>query len=123
MKVTLTKELRFESAHFLPHVPAGHRCGRMHGHSFRVEIAVRGEVDPKTGWLIDYAEIKRAVGPIVDEVDHRVLNEVPGLENPTSEVLAAWLWTRISPLLPGLVRVTVFETCTTRCDYEGPGAE
>ena len=120
MKVTLCKELRFESAHFLPHVPAGHRCGRMHGHSFRVEIAVRGEVDPHTGWLLDYAEIKRCVGPIIDESDHRVLNEVPGLENPTSEVLAGWLWQRIGERLPGLVRVTVFETCTTRCDYEGP---
>ena len=120
MKVTLCKELRFESAHFLPHVPAGHRCGRMHGHSFRVEIAVRGEVDPHTGWLLDYAEIKRCVGPIIDEIDHRVLNEVPGLENPTSEVLAGWLWQRIGERLPGLVRVTVFETCTTRCDYEGP---
>lgn len=122
MKVTLCKELRFESAHFLPHVPEGHRCGRMHGHSFRVEIAVRGDVDPHTGWLLDYAEIKKSVGPIIDEIDHRVLNDVPGLENPTSEVLAGWLWNRIVDRLPGLVRVTVFETCTTRCDYEGPEA-
>jgi len=122
MQVTLCKELRFESAHYLPHVPEGHRCGRMHGHSFRVEIAVRGEVDPHTGWLLDYAEIKRSVGPIIDEIDHRVLNEVPGLENPTSEVLAGWVWDRIVKQRPGLVRVTVFETCTTRCDYEGPQA-
>ncbi|MEZ4655176.1 MAG: 6-carboxytetrahydropterin synthase QueD [Candidatus Eisenbacteria bacterium] len=121
MKVTLSKEFRFESAHFLPRVPEGHRCGRMHGHSFAVEISVRGEVDPQTGWLIDYGEMKRRVGPVIEQLDHRVLNEIPGLENPTSEVLAGWLWERIAPVLPELYRVTVLETCTTRCEYEGPG--
>jgi 6-pyruvoyltetrahydropterin/6-carboxytetrahydropterin synthase len=123
VKVTLCKEFRFESAHLLPRVPPGHPCGRLHGHSFRIEIAVKGEVNPDTGWVLDYGEIKRCVAPIVDELDHRTLNEVPGLDNPTSELLAVWLWVRITKVLGGLVRITVFETCTTRCDYEGPGSD
>ena len=94
--VELSKEFRFESAHRLPNVPEGHKCGRLHGHSFRVEVVVRGPVDPKTGWLIDYAEIKEAWKPLDEQLDHRYLNELDGLNNPTSEVLAAWIWERAS---------------------------
>lgn len=118
--VELVKDFRFEAAHFLPNAPEGHKCRRMHGHSFRGEVAVRGDVDPVTGWLIDFGDLKRAVDPLVTQLDHYLLNEIPGLENPTSEVLAVWLWDRLAPNVPLLHRVTVEETCTTRCHYFGP---
>jgi 6-pyruvoyltetrahydropterin/6-carboxytetrahydropterin synthase len=88
-----------------------------------VEIEVAGETDPALGWLIDYAEIKAAYGPVHDQLDHRYLNDIDGLENPTSEVLAAWIWQRLKPALPLLSKVTVHETCTSRCVYEGPAAD
>jgi len=120
MRVELTKEFHFEAAHRLPMVPPDHKCHRMHGHSFRIEVVVAGEVDERTGWLVDYADIADAVEPIVKaELDHRTLNDVPGLENPTSEVLCAWLWRRLQPKLPGLAAVTVHETCTARCTCRG----
>jgi 6-pyruvoyltetrahydropterin/6-carboxytetrahydropterin synthase len=119
MKQRLAKEFRFESAHWLPNVPPGHKCGRMHGHSFRAEIVVEGEVDPRTGWVIDFADIKAAIRPLADQLDHHCLNEVPGLENPTSEVVARWIWDRLKPSLPLLARVVVHETCTCRAEYWG----
>jgi len=119
--VELVKDFRFEAAHWLPNVPEGHKCRRMHGHSFRGEVAVRGEVDPKTGWLIDFADLKRAVDPIVHDLDHYCLNDIPGLENPTSEMVALWLWNKLAPQVPMLHRVTIEETCTSRCHYFGPG--
>ena len=119
MRVELVKEFRFEAAHLLPNVPAGHKCRRLHGHSYRVEIKVEGEIDEKLGWLIDYAEIKTAFEPLWNRLDHFYLNEVEGLENPTSEVLAVWLWDRLKPALPMLTEVVVHETCTARCAYRG----
>ncbi len=119
MRVELTKEFHFEAAHRLPLVPSEHPCHRLHGHSFRIEITVAGEVDESTGWLVDYAEVSAAVGPLVRELDHRTLNDVAGLENATSEVLCGWLWRRLSPRLPGLAAITVHETCTARCTYRG----
>lgn len=119
MNVTLSKRFRFEAAHLLPKLPETHKCRRLHGHSFEVEIAVEGPLDPELGWLIDYAEIKEAMRPILAEVDHHYLNDVKGLENPTSEVIAIWIWNRLIASLPMLSRVTVFETCTSRCDYDG----
>jgi len=119
MNVTLVHEFRFEAAHRLPKVPPGHKCARLHGHSFRVELAVAGPVDPGTGWFIDYQLLYDAWTPLDSLLDHNYLNELPGLENPTSELLAAWVWERIKPALPSLVRVTVFETCEARCEYEG----
>ncbi len=119
MNVRLVHEFRFEAAHRLPNVPPGHKCARLHGHSFRVELAVAGPVDPKTGWFIDFQRLHDAWSPLYEELDHRYLNDVPGLENPTSEVLARWTWERLQPGLPGLMRVTVFETCESRCEYEG----
>ncbi|MDD8045198.1 MAG: 6-carboxytetrahydropterin synthase QueD [Verrucomicrobiota bacterium] len=115
----LIKEFRFEAAHRLPMVPEGHKCARLHGHSFRFEIHVRGPVDPRSGWLIDYGEISDAVRPVRKELDHQYLNEIPGLENPTSEVLAAWIWARVKPKLPNLSAVVVEETCTARCVFRG----
>ena len=120
MRVELTREFGFEAAHRLPRVPPEHQCHRMHGHSFRIEVAIAGEVDERMGWLVDFDEITGRVEPIIRrELDHRVLNEIEGLENATSELLAAWLWRRLRPDLPLLSRITVHETCTARCTYEG----
>ena len=115
------REFTFEAAHRLPYVPEGHKCGRLHGHSYRAEVHVRGEVDPATGWILDFAEIKAAFKPIEDTLDHRYLNEIEGLENPTSENLARWIWQRLECHLP-LARVVVRETCTSGCVYEGEKA-
>jgi 6-pyruvoyltetrahydropterin/6-carboxytetrahydropterin synthase len=117
--VELSRDFRFEAAHYLPNVPEGHKCRRMHGHSFRGEVVVRGPVDPTTGWLIDYADLKRVVEPLVARLDHYLLNEIEGLENPTSEVLAIWLWKELKPAIPLLHCVVIEETCTTRCSYFG----
>jgi 6-pyruvoyltetrahydropterin/6-carboxytetrahydropterin synthase len=113
------KEFTFEAAHRLPHVPEGHKCARLHGHSFKVEIHVGGEVDPRSGWIMDFGDIKAAFAPFYEQLDHHFLNEIEGLENPTSEHLARWIWERLEPGLPGLVRVVVRETCTSGCVYEG----
>lgn len=117
--VRISREFTFEAAHRLPHVPAGHKCARLHGHSFRVELICEGAIDPVRGWLLDFAEIKQVMAPCLEQLDHRCLNEVSGLENPTAEYLAIWLWRRIKPQLPLLSRVIIAETCTTRCEYAG----
>jgi len=119
VNVRLVKEYRFEAAHLLPNVPKGHKCQRLHGHSFKVELAIHGPVDETTGWFIDFGDLDEIWAPLHDTLDHHYLNEVPGLENPTSENLARWLWERIRPKLPQLSRVTVYETCDARCEYEG----
>ena len=113
------KEFTFEAAHRLPFVPEGHKCARLHGHSFRVEIHVGGEVDAGTGWIMDFADIKAAFQPLHDQLDHHYLNEIQGLENPTSENVAGWIWDRLETALPGLSRVVVRETCTSGCVYAG----
>ncbi|MDF1504129.1 6-carboxytetrahydropterin synthase QueD [Roseisolibacter sp. H3M3-2] len=113
------REFTFEAAHRLPHVPEGHKCARLHGHSFRVAVHVRGPLDPTLGWVMDFADLKAAWRPLDDALDHRYLNDIPGLENPTSEVLARWIWQRLTPVLPGLSEVVVRETCTSGCRYRG----
>ena len=113
------KEFTLESAHTLPNVPDGHKCRRLHGHSFRIEIHVQGIPDSGSGWIMDFGDIKTAFQPIHDQLDHRYLNEVEGLSNPTSEHLARWIWERLKPSLPGLSQVVVRETCTTGCAYRG----
>lgn len=115
----LSKEFSFEAAHLLPNVPAGHKCSRLHGHSFRVRLHVTGPVGERTGWVIDFADISAVSRRIQDRLDHRYLNDIPGLENPTSEVLAKWIWREARPALPMLSAVEVHETCTTRCIYRG----
>ena len=117
------KEFIVEAAHRLPYVPPDHKCARLHGHSFRIEIYVRGPVADGSGWVQDFADIKGAFQPYYDRLDHHYLNEVDGLENPTSENIAIWIWERLDPLLPMLSKVVVRETCTTGCVYEGPRAE
>lgn len=117
--VELSKQFSFEAAHSLPNVPAGHKCGRLHGHSFRVEVTVKGPVDPRTGWLMDFADLKALFKPLEDQLDHRFLNDVPGLENSTSENIARWIWQHLKPQLPALYSITVHETCTSKCTYRG----
>jgi len=111
-------EFRFEAAHRLPHVPPGHKCAALHGHSYRVEVHVTGEVDAATGWVMDFGEIRDACGPVRSELDHRCLNDIPGLENPTAELLAQWIWARLRPVLP-LCAVVVRETAASGCVYRG----
>jgi 6-pyruvoyltetrahydropterin/6-carboxytetrahydropterin synthase len=119
MNVRLAHEFRFEAAHRLPKVPPAHKCARLHGHSFRVEIVAAGPVNPETGWFLDFQQLHDAWGPLHEKLDHHYLNEIPGLENPTSELLARWIWQQMKPAVPPLVRVTVQETCEARCEYEG----
>ncbi len=118
-KVRLFKDFSFEAAHRLPNVPVGHKCGRLHGHSFKVRVVLEGPVDEKFGWLIDFAEIKQAFRPLHDQLDHYYLNDIDGLVNPTSEILAVWIWERLKPSLPHLFEVTVYETCTAGTTYGG----
>ena len=113
------KVFTIEAAHHLPYVPSGHKCSRLHGHSFQIEVHVRGPIDPKCGWIVDFADIKRAFKTIEDQIDHRYLNEVEGLENPTSENIARWVWHRLKSSLPALSRIVVRETCTSGCIYYG----
>jgi len=112
-------EFSFEAAHKLPNVPPGHKCARLHGHSFHVHVYVSGPIGQRTGWVMDFAEIKQAVKPIQDQLDHYYLNEIEGLSNPTSENLARWIWHRLKPSLPALSKIIVRETCTSGCIYEG----
>lgn len=119
MKTTLYKDFTFEAAHRLPNVPDGHKCGRLHGHSFVVRLEITGEVDKHTGWIIDFAELKAIFKPTLDRLDHYYLNDILGLENPTSEVLAEWIWKQIKSQLPHLTAVMVKETCTAGCIYRG----
>jgi 6-pyruvoyltetrahydropterin/6-carboxytetrahydropterin synthase len=113
------KEFSIEAAHWLPNVPEGHKCRRLHGHSFHVEIHVAGAVDEHLGWVMDFGDVKDAFKPIEDQLDHRCLNDVAGLENPTSENLARWIWEHLRHDLPGLSSVVVRETCTSGCVYRG----
>ena len=116
----LFRVFQIEAAHRLPHVPEGHKCARVHGHSFQIEVHVAGPVDEKLGWVMDFADVKTAFQPLFDRLDHFYLNDVEGLENPTSERLAVWIWQRLKPRLPLLDRVVVRETCTAGCVYRGP---
>lgn len=116
MSHRITKTFRIEAAHFLPTAPEGHKCRRMHGHSFVVRVHVAGTLDA-SGWVVDYGVISRLFEPLYEQLDHRLLNDVPGLENPTSEHLATWVYDRLSNTLDGLWGVEVDETCTSSCLY------
>lgn len=121
--VEVFTELGFESAHRLPNVPPGHKCARLHGHSYRVRVHVRGPVDPASGMVVDFAEIRAACAPVRERLDHHYLNEIDGLDNPTSENLASWIWQELSGAGLALSRVVVRETCTSGVDYRGPAGE
>lgn len=113
------KEFTFEAAHYLPHAPEGHKCRRLHGHSFMVSIHVSGPVDSHSGWIMDFNDIKQSFDPLLRQLDHFCLNEIQGLENPTSENLAKWIWRKLKPVLPQLSRVIIRETCNSGCIYTG----
>jgi len=117
----LVREFTIEAAHWLPNVPAGHKCRRLHGHSFVIGITVDGAVDEHSGWVMDFADIKAAFEPLFEQLDHHCLNEIDGLENPTSEHLARWIWQRLQSALPGLSAVKVQETCQSGCIFRGSG--
>jgi 6-pyruvoyltetrahydropterin/6-carboxytetrahydropterin synthase len=117
--VEIFKTFTIESAHWLPHVPETHKCRRLHGHSFRIEIHLDGAVAAEKGWVCDFADITQAFRPLHDQLDHRCLNDIEGLDNPTSENLARWVWDRLKPSLPQLSGVVIRETCTSGCVYRG----
>lgn len=119
MKMELRKTFQFEAAHLLPNLPEDHKCRRLHGHSFMVDVVVEGECDPELGWVMDYADIKAVFKPFWEQLDHHYLNEIPGLENPTSENVAKWVWDNLKPGLPLLTEVVVAETCTAKAVYRG----
>lgn len=116
------KEFTFEAAHRLPNLPPEHKCSRLHGHSFHVRVYVKGELDPNLGWVMDFGDLKAVVRPVIERLDHYYLNDIEGLENPTSERVAVWLWEQLRPALPQLSKVEVRETCTSGCVYAGRAA-
>lgn len=111
------REYRFEAAHRLTRLPPDHRCARLHGHSFVAQLHCRGPLDEERGWLLDFYEVDRAFSPCLELLDHNYLNDIDGLANPTSEVIARWIWSRVKPALPQLVRVVIKETCDSGCAY------
>jgi 6-pyruvoyltetrahydropterin/6-carboxytetrahydropterin synthase len=113
------KEFHFEAAHRLPNVPPGHKCARLHGHSFQVRLTVAGDAIEPAGWVMDFAEVKTRFNPLLERLDHYYLNEIPGLENPTSENIARWIWNNLKPSLPELSAIEIRETCTSGCIYRG----
>ena len=119
MRARLTKDFRFEAAHTLPSLPDDHKCRRMHGHSFKVEISIEGEVDETIGWVYDHKRISEAMRPLLELMDHGYLNDIEGLESPTIERMAAWFWRKLAPQLPGLAEIVIYETPTARCSFKG----
>lgn len=115
----ITQAFTFEAAHHLPHVPDTHRCRRMHGHSYRVELRLEGPVDSQLGFVADFFDVEAAFSPLMERLDHHCLNEVEGLENPTAENISIWIWDRMRPLLPALAAVTVYETTNCWAEYDG----
>jgi 6-pyruvoyltetrahydropterin/6-carboxytetrahydropterin synthase len=119
MTVEIYKDFTFEAAHFLPNVPKGHKCGRLHGHSYKVRLYLKDDIDETDGWFIDFSDIKSIAKPIISMLDHNYLNEIDGLENPTAEVISIWIWDKLEPLLPQLSAVEIKETCTSGVIYRG----
>jgi len=113
------KDFSIEAAHRLPNVPEGHKCARLHGHSFQVRVVVAGEPGDQSGWVMDFSDIKKVFKPVFEQLDHHYLNDIDGLENPTSENLAIWIWNQLRPSLPELSRIEIKETCTSGCVYAG----
>lgn len=115
----ITQAFTFEAAHRLPKVPATHKCHRMHGHSYRVELQLEGPINAETGFVIDFFDVEKVFGPLLQTLDHHTLNEIPGLENPTAENIAIWIWDKTKPLLPQISSVKVFETPSCWAEYDG----
>ena len=115
--MTIWKEFSAECAHRLPNVPEGHKCGRLHGHSYHITLFASGPVYSDSGWVFDYADLKAAFDPYLANLDHNYLNDIEGLENPTVENLAIWIWRKLKPIIPLLSKVSIRETCTAGCEY------
>lgn len=115
----LYKEFTFDSAHFLPNVPDGHKCKNIHGHTYRLRVWLKGKPDPQFGWIIDFAELKKIIKPVVAQLDHKLMNDLPGLQNPTCELIAVWIWDQLKPSLPAMHRIELHETPTSGVIYEG----
>lgn len=113
------KEFSFDSAHFLPNVPVGHKCREMHGHTYRLKVFIKGELDPRLGWIMDFKDLKEALLPVIDQLDHKLINNIKGLDNPTAENITVWIWQQIKPSLPLLSRIELYETPTTGVIYSG----
>lgn len=113
------KEFTFDSAHSLPHVPKGHKCKAIHGHTYRLKVLIEGELNPHLGWVMDFSDLKNIVKPVIDQIDHKYMNELEGLENPTCEAIAIWLWDRIKPSIPFLKEIELYETPTSGTIYRG----
>lgn len=113
------KQFTFDSAHFLPHVPPGHKCREIHGHTYRLVVHIEGKLDQNLGWVMDFADLKKIIDPIVKSIDHQLLNNIEGLENPTCEMIAVWLWNKIKPEIPSLARIELHETPTSGAIYDG----
>lgn len=120
MSTTIIKSIHFEAAHRLPNTPIGHKCRELHGHSYTCEIHVTGTVDRSLGWICDFADITQAFAPLLAKLDHHVLNDVDGLENPTAENIAKWVWMQLAGSINGLAAIVIQETSTSRCVYTGP---
>ncbi len=118
-RMEIYKEFSFDSAHFLPNVPDGHKCKNMHGHTYRLRVFIKGEPDPHFGWIMDFKELKDALGTVIDQLDHKLINDIKGLENPTAENITLWIWKQIKPLLPLLSKIELYETPTTGVIYSG----
>ncbi len=113
------KQFTFDSAHFLPHVPDGHKCKEIHGHTYHLTIFLEGPLDPELGWVMDFGDLKKSVGAVIDRLDHKFMNEIPGLENPTCEHISMWLWNQIKPGVPQLHKIELYETPTSGAIYSG----
>ena len=118
-KMEIYKEFSFDSAHFLPNVPVGHKCREMHGHTYRLKVFIKGELDPELGWIMDFKDLKEALLPVIDQLDHKLINNIQGLQNPTAENITVWIWQQIKPSLPLLSRIELYETPTTGVIYSG----
>lgn len=116
--MTIYKEFTFDAAHFLPNVPEGHKCRQLHGHTYSLKVFVTGQLTPPEQWIIDFGDLKAIVNPIIDQLDHKFLNEIPGLENPTAEMLTCWIWQQLKPAVTGLKRIELQETPTSGVTYE-----
>lgn len=118
-KMIIYKSFTFDSAHYLPEVPKGHKCGNMHGHTYSLKVFVSGEIDPVTCWFMDFEDLKKTINPVIERLDHQVLNEIEGLENPTTENVVVWIWNQIYTRLPELVKLELSETPGSGVIYEG----
>ena len=119
MKAEIVQSFEFHAAHSLPAVSAMHKCTRVHGHTYKIDIHVSGEVGPETGWVMDFYDLEAAFNPLLERLDHKLLNEIAGLENPTAEHIGAWIWSQLKPKLPILSKVVVWETSSARAVFTG----